>query len=71
MDADGLVADAQQRADFALDTAIDRAAGRRADKDEVLHIGFPLDVGFPLAYSLSDALLGRFCSAMPKAGSPK
>src|SRR5260221_14574308 len=35
--ADGVVPDAQQCADLALDAAVDFASGRRADKDEVLH----------------------------------
>src|SRR6516164_3908285 len=32
-----VLADAQQRADLALDTAVDCASGFRADKDEVFH----------------------------------
>src|SRR5712691_870902 len=39
--ANGPLADTQQGADLALDAAVDRASGRRADEDEVLHDHLP------------------------------
>jgi CRP/FNR family transcriptional regulator, cyclic AMP receptor protein len=38
--AHGLLADAQQRADLALDPAVDFAPGRGADENEMFHGGF-------------------------------
>src|SRR5438445_5049785 len=85
MGADFLLADAQERADLALDTAVNLASRRRADEYEMFHDGLhwrtalelfwrPRDPDAITSYTCADISVHEIVNQSPRtvhvAGSP-